>query len=145
MLAVVFLGRMPRVAFAERSLLRNSIDALLDLPGVGRETQIGNAQEPFRSRFRSLQGVELLPVLFRENTLYRPARGAQPIPTQDSRSYFARQVEEVPIRSFELSGDLRAIEILDDSPPRHEGITFDRHVRRQSCAFPDEDGPASVC
>jgi len=114
------------------------------MAGMGGNIHEWNPEEPFRNHFRNLQGVKLLSLLFRQNTLHCPAQGSWPIATQDSGFYFTGQVEKVPIRTADVSDQRRAIKILDDSPAGQEGFTFDRQVRRQSCVFPNQDGPCSV-
>src|SRR6516164_5746975 len=89
-----------------------------------------------RTRTRSCRGV-----IFTVISL----TSVQSIPkAQDGGSYFTGQVEKVPIRALDVSGQRRAIRILDDSPARQEGFTFDRQVRGQRCCFPNQNGPCSV-
>src|SRR5205807_4764714 len=110
------------------------------MSGMGGNTHERNAEEPFRNDFRNLQRVKLLPFLLRQNTLHCPAQRSRLVATQDSGSYFTGQVEKIPIHALDVSSQRRAIKTLDDSPPRQEGFTFDRQVRRQTCVFPDQNG-----
>src|SRR5437764_13756690 len=114
------------------------------MPGSGWNTHQRNAEEPFPNYVRNLQRVKLLPSLLRQNTLHCPARRARLVATQDGGSYFTGQVEKIPIHTLDVSSQRRAIKTLDDSPPRQEGFTFDRQVRRQTCVFPDQNGPCTI-
>src|SRR5438128_4578636 len=103
-----------------------------------------NAEESFRNDFRNLQRVKLLPFLLRQNTLHCLAQSSRLVATQDSGSHFTGQVEEVPIRTLDVSGQRRAIEILDDSPASQERFTFDRQIRRQRRVFSNQSRPCSI-
>src|SRR5882762_7484264 len=59
-------------------------------------------------------------------------------------NFFYLAGEKVPICAVDVSRHRRAIKILDDSPARQEGFTFDRQVRRQRCVFTNQNGPCSV-
>src|SRR5439155_11273562 len=80
----------------------------------------------------------------RQNTLHCLAQSSRLVATQDSGSHFTGQVEKIPIHALDVSSQRRAIKTLDDSPPRQEGFTFDRQVRRQTCIFPDQNGPCTI-
>src|SRR5437867_4259375 len=101
----------------DKILCRDQANTLLDMSRMGGNIYERNPEEPFRNDVRNLQGVKLLPLLLRQNTLHCPAQGSWPVATQDGGSYFTGQVKKVPIRAFDFSGQRRAIEILDDSPP----------------------------
>src|SRR6266403_977245 len=135
-----FGNRHPR----DKILCRDQANALLDMSRMSGNAHEWNAEETFRNDFRNLQGVKLLSLLLRQNTLHCPAQGSWPVATQHGGSYFTGQVEKVPICAVDVSRHRRAIKILDDSPARQEGFTFDRQVRRQRCVFTNQNGPCSV-
>src|SRR5258708_35988652 len=119
-------------------------NVLRAMPRMGGHTRKRNAEEPLRNDFRNLQRVKLLPLLLRQDTLHCSAQGSWPIATQDRCSHCTSQVEKVPIRALDVSGQRSAIEILDDSPARQEGFTFDRQVRRQRRVLPDLNDTCSI-
>jgi len=58
---------------------RDQVGILLDMPGMGGDTQVRNAQEMFRDDVRNLQRVVILLPPLRQNTLCRPAQGSGPV------------------------------------------------------------------
>src|SRR6267154_5849760 len=128
----------------DKILCRDQANALLDMSRMSGNAHEWNAEEAFRNNFRNLQGVKLLSLLLRQNTLHCPAQGSWPVATQDGGSYFTGHVEKVPIRTLDVPCQRSAIRILDDSPAGQEGFTFDRQVRGQGCCFPNQNGPRSI-
>src|SRR6266852_820374 len=114
------------------------------MPEMSGNTHKRKAEEPFRNNFRNFHTVKLLAFLFRQNTLDCPAQGSYSLATKSDCPDLTGQVEKVPIRTLNVSGQRRAIKILDDFPARQEGFTFDRQVRRQRRAFLDENGHRSI-
>ena len=70
---------------------------------MGGNTHERDAEEPFRNDFRDFQGVKLLPLLFRQDTLDCPAQGSWPFTTKGDCPDLTRQIEEVPIRCLDFS------------------------------------------
>ena len=91
---------------------------------MGRNTHKRNAEEPFRSHFRNLQGVKLLPLLFRQDLLGCPAQGSQVLATKGDCPELVNQIEEVPLRFLDFLAKSVPIEILDNSPAGQEGLAF---------------------
>src|ERR1700746_1312699 len=114
------------------------------MPGMGGNPHERNAEEPFRNGLRNLQRVKPLFLLFGQNTLHSPAQGSSSVAPQHGGSYFTGQVEKVPIHTLDVSGQRRAIRILDDSPPRQENLTLDRQACWQKRVFSDEDSSGCV-
>src|SRR5258708_38069373 len=65
-------------------LCRDQANPLLDMAKMGRNTHKRNAEEPFRSHFRNLQGVKLLSLPSRQDLHDCPAQGSQPFATKRS-------------------------------------------------------------
>src|SRR5467141_1161464 len=114
------------------------------MSGMGGDTHERDTEETFRNDFRNLQRVKLLPFLLRQNTLHCPAQSSWLVAPQDGGSYFTGQVEKIPFHALDVASQRRAINTLDDSPPRQESFTFDRQVRRQTCVFLDQNGPCTI-
>src|SRR5712692_2193528 len=111
---------------------------------MGGNAHKRDAQEPFRNHSRNLQRVKLLLLLLSQNTLYGPAQGPRPVTTQDGSSGLTRQVEKVPIRALDFSGERVAVEVLSDSPARQERFALDRKRCWQGCVFLDENSSSSI-
>ncbi len=123
---------------------RDQPNTLLNVSRMGGDAQERNAAEPFRNNLCNFERVRLLLLASRQDALHGPAHCSWPIATENGCLHRARQVEKVPLRTLDISGQSRAIEIPDDSPARQESITLDRNVLRQRRVVPYEDALAVV-
>src|SRR5260370_7009812 len=93
------------------------------MPEMSGNTHKRKAEEPFRNNFRNFHTVKLLAFLFRQNTLDCPAQGSYSLATKSDCPDLTGQVEKVPIRTLNVPGHRRAINILTPSPARHNNST----------------------
>src|SRR5438477_530496 len=108
----------------------NSAGTILIREDTRLPANLSIESETFLPRWRVVKSLD-------RSTLARNIEGV-------NWNFFTGQVEKIPIHALDVSSQRRAIKTLDDSPPRQEGFTFDRQVRRQTCVFPDQNGPCTI-
>src|SRR4029434_4325152 len=120
---------------------RDQANSLLDMAKMRRNSQKRDAEKPFLSHFRDLQGVKLLSLPFRQDLLDCPAQGSQLLATKCDCPDLAGQIEEAPLHFRDFLAKSVHVEILDNSPAGQEGFTCESQDFRQECALLDQDGP----
>jgi hypothetical protein len=110
------------------------------MAGMGGYADEGNTEKPFRNDSRYFQAIKLLQSPLGEDRFYCSAEGARPVKTKDGGSDFTCEIERVPIRVLDGSGQGIATEVFDDSPARQEFFALDGMRRRQLYGFLDENG-----
>jgi len=95
----------------------------------------GIPRNRFRNDSRYFQAIKLLQVsAWRGQNFTALAEGARPVKTKDGGSDFTCEIERVPIRVLDGSGQGIATEVFDDSPARQEFFALDGMRRRQLMA-----------
>src|SRR5713226_6474412 len=111
---------------------------------LGGDSHIAHSQETFRGlrgHSHDFQGVKFRRLRVRQDLLDCPAERLLFVKTEDGRSDFTIPPGEGPARFVDLSTQSVPIEILDKSPARCTGLTFESQDFRQECALLDQDGP----
>ena len=86
--------------------------ALLKVPRMGRDRNIGQPQETLRSHLADFERIKVVRFHVRQDPVQCPAYGLLSVETEDPR-FDLSQVEQGPSHCAESSIELVAIEILD--------------------------------
>src|SRR5882672_8353706 len=100
----------------------------------------GNVSRPPRP-LAYFQGIKFRRLWARQDLLDCPAERLLLVNTKYGRAELTSKAEEGPSRFADFSIQSAPIEILDQSPARHTGLTFESQGFRQECAILDQDGP----
>src|SRR6266850_8326879 len=108
------------------------------------DSHIAHSKETFRSlrgHSHDFQGIKFRRLWARQDLLHCPAERLLLVNTKYGRAELTSKAEEGPSRFADFSIQSVPIEILDQSPARHTGLTFESQGFRQECALLDQDGP----
>src|SRR6266850_5741493 len=108
------------------------------------DSHIAHSKETFRrlrGHSHDFQGIKFRRLWARQDLLDCPAERLLLVNTRDRRSELTSKAEEGPSRFADFSIQSAPIEILDQSPARHTGLTFESQGFRQECALLDQDRP----
>src|SRR5216684_4539289 len=122
--------------------------SFVDMSCLGGDSHIAHSQETFRGlrgHSHDFQGVEFRRLRARQDLLDCPAECFLLVNAKDGRVELTSQAEEGPSRFADFSIQSVPIEILDKSPTRHTGLTFESQGFRQECPLLDQDGARFDC